>query len=88
VIPPRVNLIIAASQWDADLIRDGWPQFAKHLALTPQSESFNVVVREYVWTPDAKKLSPSTRLRLRGVLAPLLDDNSIEEIFPSTLLSW
>lgn len=87
-MPSRVNVIVAASDWDAELIKDGWPQFRQHRVLTPQDSLSGFSVGEYVWTPDAKKLRASQRLRLRGVLAPLLDEHSVEETFPSTLLSW
>ena len=87
-MPLRVNLIVAASDWDAELIKDGWPQFRHHQVVTPQKSLSGFYVGEYVWTPDAQKLRASERLRLRGVLAPLLDEHSVEEVFPSTLLSW
>lgn len=87
-MPQRVNLLIAAHSWDVELVRDGWPQFAKHLPLTPDFAPSGVQVDEYVWTPEASKLPAAARLRLRNALAPLIDENSIEETFPSTLLSW
>lgn len=86
--PKRVNIMIAASKMDAELVMVHYPQYRGHLVLTPDRPITGFVVGEYIWTPEASDLPASVRLRLRGVMAPMMDPLSCEEEFPQTLLSW
>lgn len=84
----RANVIVAASLSDALLVKKRMPQFKFHVVLTPGESLSGFAVREYVWTPAASNLPAVMRMELRGLLAPLIDDDSIEEEFPETLLTW
>lgn len=84
----RHSLIVAANFDDADYIRDHFEQFCLHLALTPEYTPSGFLVSDYVWTPRASKLPARERMLLRGKIAPFLDEQSMEEEFPLTLLSW
>lgn len=88
--PTRVNIMVGATHDEVVLLRRRYPQFRQHLALTPRSElgGFRFKVGEYVWTPNALSLPAAVRLQLRGALAPMLDEQSVEETFPATLLLW
>ena len=68
------------------MIRRHYPQFRNHLVMTPRSVLTGVKIGEYVWTPFAQQLPARVRMKLRGLLAPLIDQSSVEEIFPDTLL--
>lgn len=80
--------MVAASLNEARTFVEHYPQFRDHLVLTPKRTLRGITVGEYVWTPGASKLPASTRLRLRGEMAPMMDAESIEEECPLTLLSW
>lgn len=80
--------MIAATKSDADQVKARFPQFRRHLVVTPRSSPSEVLVGEYVWTPRASALPPRLRLAIRGVLASLIDEESVEETFPENLLSW
>lgn len=84
----RYNLMVAATKNEGDNYREMYPQFRGHLVLTPRTEIPDGRVDTYVWTPDASNLPASVRLRLRGKMAPHIDEQSMEEEFPATLLSW
>ena len=85
----RVGVIVATDYVDADHIKANYPQFRFHVTVTPRSSApKDFVISEYVWTPLASQLPARTRLALRGKLAPLIDEDSMEEEFPSNLLSW
>lgn len=83
--------MIAASDLEAFTVRDSWPVFKGHMILTPDSNPLllaGFTIDDYVWTPGALALPARVRLMLRGIMAGCLDENSIEETFPETLLSW
>lgn len=80
--------MIGATKHEIEAIRSYYPQFRHHLAMTPRSALSGVLVGEYVWTPIARELPGRVRMTLRGMLAPLIDTESVEECFPDTLLSW
>ena len=80
--------MIAVSRREADTFKKDCPQFRLHVTVTPQATPSGFLVGEYVWTPKALNLPASIRLQLRGLLAPLIDEESIEEEFPDTLLYW
>lgn len=84
----RANLLIAATKVDGQEIREHFPQFRHHLVITPRSLPSGILIGEYVWTPYALELPARLRWQVRGALAPLLDEESVEETFPTTLLSW
>jgi hypothetical protein len=80
--------MIAVNRREADILKKEFPQFRLHITITPQSTPSGFLVGEYVWTPMALNLPASMRLQLRGLLAPLIDEESTEEEFPDTLLDW
>lgn len=84
----RMSVLVAADKLDAELVKHHFPQLRQHVVLTPAVAPSDIRVGEYVWTPSASELPATVRLRLRGQLAPLIDDRSVEEEFPETLLSW
>lgn len=85
----RANILIATSQREADCLKKRLDHYRFHVVLTPCDELSGFRVAEYVWTPAAQRLPAATRLRLRGLLAPLIDEDSFEEEFDEdTLLSW
>lgn len=84
----RARMIIAATQTDADRIKRKYPQFRHHLVVTPRTLPTGLLVGEYVWTPAAQALPARLRMEIRGALAPWIDEDSVEETFPETLLSW
>lgn len=84
----RANVMVAASKSDARILKNEYPQYRLYVVLTPADPVAGLRVGEYVWTPAARELPASVRMRLRGVLAPLIDDRSFEEEFPETLLTW
>ena len=87
-MPVRTNLMIAATRSDGDQVKARLPQFRRHLVVTPRSLPSGVLIGEYVWTPRALKLPPALRMSIRGALSLLIDEESVEETFPETLLSW
>lgn len=84
----RANVMVAESQSEAVLLKRQYPQFRFHVVLAPDCPVSGFKVGEYVWTPRANGLPARTRMALRGMLAPLIDEKSVQEEFPSTLLSW
>jgi hypothetical protein len=78
--------MVGATKAEIEMTRRYFPQYRHHLAMTPRSALSGVLVDEYVWTPTALALPARVRLRLRGMLAPLIDERSVEECFPDTLL--
>lgn len=84
----RCDVMVAADPDDALCCRFQFPHFLGHELLTPERSPTGFKARSYVWTPAASKLPASVRMRLRGQLAALIDERSVEEEFPSTLLSW
>lgn len=86
----RVGVLVATDYVDADRVKKKYPQFRFHVAVTPKSiaPKGDFVISEYVWTPNASSLPARTRLALRGKIAHLIDEDSMEEEFPSNLLSW
>lgn len=84
----RAKVLIAATVSEADQVKRKYPQFKYHVAVTPRCLPELLSVGEYVWTPAASSLPARLRLGLRGYLAPLIDEDSVEETFPDTLLSW
>lgn len=84
----RANVLVAPSHKEADWVKERYPQYRFHVVLTPEETLSGFVVGEQVWTPGAGNLPASVRLRLRGLLAPLIDENSVEEEFPEALWSW
>ena len=85
----RVGVIVATDYLDADRVKKRYPQFRFHVTVTPKTNPpKDFVIGEYVWTPNASDLPARTRLALRGKIAHLIDENSMEEEFPATLLSW
>lgn len=84
----RQNLIIAATKRDAQTVKEHFPQYRRYTVVTPRVLPPDVKIGEYVWTPYASELPARLRMELRGVLAPLIDEESVEEQFPITLLSW
>lgn len=86
--PKRISVLVAASKLDAELVKNHFPQLRQYAVLTPVDSLPDIRVAEYVWTPSASCLAASVRMQLRGHLAPLIDDRSVEEEFPETLLSW
>ena len=86
--PKRMRVMIAASEMDAEIIKEHCPEFHFHAVLTPDRVLSGFIVSDYVWTPEASELPASVRFRLRGMLSPLMGPDSLEEVFSSTLLSW
>lgn len=84
----RARVLIAATQAEADGVKRKYPQFKYHLVVTPRTLPSGIRVGEYVWTPAASALPARLRMAVRGALAPLIDEDSVEETFPDTLLSW
>ena len=84
----RCDVIVAADNDDALCCKFQYPHLLGHVLLTPDRGPDGLTARSYVWTPAASKLPASTRMRLRGELSALIDERSMEEEFPSTLLSW
>ena len=87
-MPNRYNLMVAATKAEGERLRKSYPQFRQHLLLTPRTPMPDVLVGTYVWTPEASKLPASVRMRLRGEMAAHIDEKTMEEEFPLTLLSW
>lgn len=89
-MPPRkrASVLVAASRMDADLVLLHYPQYRGHVVLTPDRPVAGFDIDEYIWTPEASDLPASVRMKLRGVMAPLMTALSCEEEFPVTLLSW
>lgn len=87
-MPRRKNVMVAASIAEGEAYCEMIPDFYDHLLLTPEHTVAGFLVDTYVWTPEASKLSARVRMRLRGELAPMIDQHSVEEEFPLTLLSW
>lgn len=81
-------MMIAATQTDASRIKRKYLQFRYHLVVTPMSLPTGLLVGEYVWTPAALALPARLRMEIRGALSPWIDEGSVEETFPETLLSW
>jgi len=84
----RCDVMVAADRDDALCCKFLYPHFFGHALLTPELSPGDLTARSYVWTPAASKLPASTRMRLRGELSAFIDERSVEEEFPSTLLSW
>lgn len=84
----RANLLIASSKIDADQVKSRFPQFRRHLTITPRSLPSGLLIGEYVWTPRASAIRPRLRMAIRGALSSMIDEYSVEEVFPETLLSW
>jgi hypothetical protein len=84
----RANLLIAATKTDGDQVKSRFPQFSAHLVITPRSLPSGIRVGEYLWTPRALVIPARLRMAVRSALAPLIDEESVEETFPDTLLSW
>lgn len=84
----RANVLVASTYAEADWVKKQYPLYRFHVVLTPEGTLSGFVVGEQVWTPGASNLPASVRLRLRGLLAPLIDENSVEEEFSEALLSW
>lgn len=85
----RVGVIVATDYADADHVKANYPQFRFYVTVTPRSAvPKDFVISEYVWTPLAGQLPARVRLALRGKIAHLIDEDSMEEEFPSNLLSW
>lgn len=84
----RAKVLIAATITDADRVKRKYPQFKYHVAVTSRCFPNLLSVGEYVWTPAASALPARLRLALRGALASLIDEETVEETFPDTLLSW
>lgn len=84
----RAKVMIASTKADADQVKSRFPQFRHHLVVTPRSLPSGILIGEYVWTPRALNIPPRLRMSIRGALAPLIDEESVEETFPTTLLSW
>lgn len=80
-----MNLLIGTTKAEIELVRRHYPQLQAHVAMTPRISPSHIRVRAYVWTPTALQLPARVRLRLRGVLAGLIDESSVEESFPDTL---
>jgi len=87
VTPVRVNVLVATSHDDAEFVKHRIPLLRFCVVLTPDESLSGFLVEEYLWTPAASNLPASVRLRLRGKLAPLIDGQSVEKVFPVTLLS-
>lgn len=85
---PRKNVMVAESIEEGSAYCDMIPYFGDHVLLTPERTVRGFTVGRYVWTPEASRLPARVRMRLRGELAPMIDQNSVEEDFPLTLLSW
>ena len=83
----RAKVMIAATQAEADRIKKKYPQFKFYLAITPRTLPSGIEVGQYVWTPAASALPARLRMQIRGALAPLIDEESVEQTFPETLLS-
>lgn len=83
----RANVLVVTTHREADRIKKRCPQFRFHVALTPDDTPSGFVVGEYVWSPAARNLPATVRLRIRGLLAPLIDGQSVEEEFPEALSS-
>lgn len=88
MLPHRRNVIVASSDDDAGRYVHVFPQYRRHLVLTPDRALPVCLVREYLWTIGASNLPASVRMRLRGELAPMLDEYSRHEEYPLTLSSW
>jgi hypothetical protein len=86
--PKRMRVMVAANAMDAEIIKDHCPEYHFHAVLTPDRMLSGFIVSDYVWTPDASELPASVRLRLRGMLSPLIGPDSVEEEFSPTLLYW
>jgi hypothetical protein len=84
----RANLLIAANKIDGDQVKSRFPQFSAYLIITPRSLPSGIRVGEYVWTPRASIIPARLRMAVRVALAPMIDEESVEETFPVTLLSW
>jgi hypothetical protein len=84
----RAKVMIAATHNEAEQIKKKYPQFRHHLVVTPRTLPSGIAVGEYVWTPFASALPARLRMAIRGALSSLVDEDSIEETFPDTLLSW
>lgn len=91
----RVSVLVAANAADANWAMQLFPQYRCHIVLTGDQLALprSMLVKgtklgEYSWTLAARELPASVRLRLRGLLAPLVDDDSCEEEFIETLSSW
>lgn len=87
-MPNRYNLMVAATKKEGEALRKGYPQFRQHLLLTPKTVMPDVLIDTYVWTPEASKLPAKVRMQLRGQMAAHIDERTMEEEFPLTLLSW
>lgn len=88
-MPIRISVMVAATRSDGDRVKSRFPQYRLHTVVTPKVPfPPGFVVGEYLWTPEASNLRASVRLSLRGMLSPYIDQESIEEEFPDTLLSW
>lgn len=83
----RANLMVAASKAEGQLLKTQYPQFRRHLVITPRSLPSGILIGSWVWTPHALRLPARLRLAIRGALAPMIDEGSVEEEFPDTLLS-
>ena len=87
-LPKKMRVMVAASLMDAEIVKDHFPEYHFYAVLTPGHLLSGFIVSNYVWTPDASELPASVRLQLRGMLAPLIGPDSVEEEFSSTLSSW
>lgn len=81
---PRHNLLIAATLMDAVEAKRAHPGLRTHTVATPRSIPGGMLAGAIVWTPAAADLPAATRLKLRGQLAPCVDEFSTEEKFPTT----
>ena len=84
----RANVLVVPNRDEASWIKDRYPQYLLHVVLTPDDKPSGFKVGECVWSPGARNLPASVRLALRGALAPLIDERSVDEDFPDDLLSW
>lgn len=78
----RARVMVAATHADAERIKKKYPQFKFYLVITPRALPSGIEVGEYVWTPASRRLPARLRLQIRGSLAPLIDEDSVEQTLP------
>lgn len=81
-----IDVMVAANLRDALAIKINYPQYFHFIVVTPKiaerAIQDNSVIMDYVWTPMAKKLRASVRMKIRGTLSRHVNEKSQEWDFP------
>ena len=81
----RAKVMVAGTLAEAEMVKRKYPQFRFYLVITPRTLPTGIQVSAYVSSPAAVALPARQRMAIRGALSSLIDEDSVEETFPTTL---